>query len=151
MRFTFACYLQLSADKAFPGAAAEMSQYPYARNLSRLTCTLRAEFARIELDGATDDDEPRCRMIAETYAEKLLPISGAHLIAGFPNWREFGRIQVVRVEDAPNPSWVHGMEGANPAILCPECNQPMVMRRGSPPFWGCESYPQCRGTRTMSA
>jgi topoisomerase-like DNA binding C4 zinc finger protein len=31
---------------------------------------------------------------------------------------------------------------------CPKCQGPMRMRKGSRgPFWGCQSYPQCDGTR----
>ena len=34
--------------------------------------------------------------------------------------------------------------------LCPQCNQPMLMRRNRRNlglFWGCVAYPACRGTR----
>ena len=34
--------------------------------------------------------------------------------------------------------------------LCPQCNQPMLMRRNRRNlglFWGCVAYPTCRGTR----
>lgn len=43
-----------------------------------------------------------------------------------------------------------------PQVLCPQCNEPMVKRvakRGSNAgldFWGCSSYPRCRGIRPMS-
>lgn len=33
--------------------------------------------------------------------------------------------------------------------LCPDCDSPMVLRKGSRgPFWGCSLYPQCRGSRS---
>ncbi len=32
--------------------------------------------------------------------------------------------------------------------LCPECNGPMISRKGQyGTFWGCKKYPECRGTR----
>ncbi len=53
--------------------------------------------------------------------------------------------------------------GASPAVavepppdlgespLCPKCNQPMSARRSRQGswFWGCPSYPKCRGTRPL--
>jgi len=34
--------------------------------------------------------------------------------------------------------------------LCPECASPMRKRKGSRGlFWGCSSYPQCYGTRSV--
>lgn len=40
----------------------------------------------------------------------------------------------------------------SPAPYCPECGAVMVLRRPRPnqnwdPFWGCSSYPDCRGVR----
>jgi ssDNA-binding Zn-finger/Zn-ribbon topoisomerase 1 len=33
-------------------------------------------------------------------------------------------------------------------VKCPECNGPMVSRTGKfGTFWGCKSFPQCKGTR----
>lgn len=29
--------------------------------------------------------------------------------------------------------------------LCPKCDAPMVLRRAARPFWGCTTYPRCRG------
>lgn len=30
---------------------------------------------------------------------------------------------------------------------CPRCEAPMVLRKGDfDPFWGCSTYPRCRGT-----
>ncbi len=32
--------------------------------------------------------------------------------------------------------------------LCPECNKKMISRKGQyGTFWGCSSYPDCKGTR----
>ncbi len=48
------------------------------------------------------------------------------------------------------------LAGGTPAPDCPRCGKPMVVRharRGSTPgatFWGCPSYPACRGTREYS-
>jgi ssDNA-binding Zn-finger/Zn-ribbon topoisomerase 1 len=38
-----------------------------------------------------------------------------------------------------------------PVPLCPECLEPMVLRRPPKgktwrPFWGCSDYPTCKGT-----
>jgi len=34
------------------------------------------------------------------------------------------------------------------AVLCPECKLGMVIRKGKYGiFWGCQDYPNCRGTR----
>jgi four helix bundle suffix protein len=41
----------------------------------------------------------------------------------------------------------------NPPLPCPKCGQPMVLRtartgsRAGSQFWGCSTYPDCRGTR----
>ena len=33
---------------------------------------------------------------------------------------------------------------------CPECGQPMIIRRGKwGAFWGCSTYPRCRGKRNI--
>lgn len=44
----------------------------------------------------------------------------------------------------------------DPAPACPLCQKPMVRRtarqgsRAGQPFWGCSTYPQCRGTRPFT-
>lgn len=43
----------------------------------------------------------------------------------------------------------------SPEPHCPECGGRMVLRRPSPgqdwdAFWGCGSYPDCRGTREIN-
>ena len=49
------------------------------------------------------------------------------------------------------PANVRNMALSRPA--CPQCGKPMVSRtarrgpKGGSPFWGCSSYPECRGTR----
>ncbi|KGE20073.1 topoisomerase DNA-binding C4 zinc finger domain-containing protein [Paenibacillus wynnii] len=35
-------------------------------------------------------------------------------------------------------------------LKCPKCNAPMVFREGSPDFYGCSRYPECRGTRQLN-
>ena len=42
-----------------------------------------------------------------------------------------------------------------PAPYCPECGGKMKLRRPKPgqhydPFWGCSSFPDCRGTRSIT-
>lgn len=42
-----------------------------------------------------------------------------------------------------------------PVPRCPECYGPMVLRRPKTPgtwdvFWGCQDYPQCKGTRHIN-
>ena len=35
-----------------------------------------------------------------------------------------------------------------PAPMCPKCKSPMVRRTSEfGPFWGCNQFPRCRGTR----
>jgi len=34
-------------------------------------------------------------------------------------------------------------------VKCPNCGSRMVKRRGHSEFWGCSSYPNCRGTRQL--
>ena len=29
--------------------------------------------------------------------------------------------------------------------LCPKCGAPMILRKTATPFWGCSTYPRCRG------
>lgn len=42
-----------------------------------------------------------------------------------------------------------------PEPVCPSCGAKMVLRRPKPggkqfePFWGCNRYPDCRGTRSI--
>jgi len=45
---------------------------------------------------------------------------------------------------------------ATSALLCPQCNSPMVRRtagkgpNAGKPFWGCPNYPRCRGVRNIA-
>ena len=61
--------------------------------------------------------------------------------------------------DSPAPSPLRG-EGrgevsSTQALVCPSCGQPMVLRtsrRGTNTgnqFWGCSTYPACKGTRKI--
>ncbi len=37
------------------------------------------------------------------------------------------------------------------APVCPKCNSPLVKRKGPRgEFWGCSTYPKCKGTRPLS-
>jgi ssDNA-binding Zn-finger/Zn-ribbon topoisomerase 1 len=41
-----------------------------------------------------------------------------------------------------------------PVPYCPECGARMSLRRPKPdqswePFWGCSTFPECRGTRNI--
>lgn len=43
--------------------------------------------------------------------------------------------------------------GASETIVCPKCGKPMVRRtnrKTGDSFWGCASFPKCRGTRKAS-
>jgi DNA topoisomerase-1 len=43
-------------------------------------------------------------------------------------------------------------QSADPNVLCPKCNSPMVKRHGSRgDFWGCSKYPVCKGTRNIES
>jgi restriction system protein len=36
------------------------------------------------------------------------------------------------------------------APLCPKCGSPMVKRNGPRgEFWGCSTFPKCKGTRNL--
>lgn len=38
------------------------------------------------------------------------------------------------------------------APICPKCNSPMVKRSSARgPFWGCSTYPRCKGTRNIES
>lgn len=152
MRFTYALYLEMSLDKLLPGFFEAISQYEYARNVDRGALIYRREFARIELEGAQECDEPRMRQVAEAAAERLILVADVQLIEGRPDWRDYGRVTVSLVENAPNPKWTHGMGGSNPAVICGRCGKPMVSRSGrnGQPFYGCTDYPVCKGTRQIS-
>ncbi len=47
----------------------------------------------------------------------------------------------------------HQGEPPKPMIVdcyCPLCQRPMKMRKGKyGDFWGCQSFPKCRGTRKI--
>lgn len=49
--------------------------------------------------------------------------------------------------DAWIDSFAQNARVVDPA--CPRCREPMKLRRGAPgrPFWGCSSFPRCRGKR----
>lgn len=41
-----------------------------------------------------------------------------------------------------------------PEPYCPQCSAKMILRRPKPyqdwsPFWGCQKYPECKGTRLV--
>ncbi|MFC1890745.1 topoisomerase DNA-binding C4 zinc finger domain-containing protein, partial [Thermodesulfobacteriota bacterium] len=38
------------------------------------------------------------------------------------------------------------------SLECPRCNSPMVLKKGRyGKFYGCSTYPKCRGTRKYSS
>jgi restriction system protein len=47
---------------------------------------------------------------------------------------------------------VHFPELVNPdRKFCPKCDAPMIRRQTAKPFWGCTTFPRCRGTIEISA
>src|SRR6185436_14290051 len=40
--------------------------------------------------------------------------------------------------------------GPNDAVLCPDCSEPMILRKSARgEFWGCSKFPACRGSRKV--
>lgn len=53
------------------------------------------------------------------------------------------RLMAKRVE-------VRGQQQAKDAPECPQCGKPMRRRQSARgDFWGCSTYPECKGTRTV--
>lgn len=153
MRMTFAVYLELSLDRMLPGFFDAIAEYPFAKNLDRGAFRIRYQLHTIEVENVTESEEANCRQAVERVGNELVHVSIANLGLAVDGWRQMGRIYVERVADAPQPSWAHGMSGENPAVLCPECQSPMVARQGQnarKPFYGCSRFPQCRGSRSVS-
>lgn len=151
MRMTFALLFDLSLDGLMPGLFDNIAEFDWAKRIDRGAARVRVEFARIEVENA--EDETSCRRLAERASRDLGEIAAIRLFASLPHdWKTLGRVEVVRVENAPNVDPGHNLGGANPAVLCPECQQPMVVRRGrsGKPFHGCRDYPRCHGTRPIS-
>lgn len=146
MRVTYA----LLFDVALEGLLPEVGEWMRRHDVGG-PCRLRMEFARLEIEDIGPTDEPRCRQLAEQAAGVLAVAAASRY--GLKNWGQFGRVEVARVENAPNGSPGHNLNADNPAVRCPDCQQPMVTRmgKGGRPFWGCSQYPGCHGTRPMSA
>jgi len=49
------------------------------------------------------------------------------------------------------PSFKVGPPDPDPAPCCPSCGSPMRIRSGTDLFWGCVCFPDCNGTRSLSA
>jgi hypothetical protein len=160
MRHTYALFLELSLERLLPGFFDEIADYSFAKELAHITrgaFTFRQEFARIEVEGVKEGDEPRCRQVAERAADRLADSHVSRLEIDrakwrdLAKWRDFGRVTVELVENATNPASAHGLGPEHPAIVCPKCSKPMIRRQGGRrPFWGCSDYPACRGTRQIS-
>ncbi len=155
MQFTYSCRLELSLHRSLPGFCEEISQYQFADGLDRGASFLRLELGPLVIEHV---QEPLARQVAEraadrladTWAKQFFRTDGPDAIACPCDWRSFGRVDLNLIPNDPGPAWTHGMAGENPAILCPVCNTPMVMRQGRKPFWGCQRYPACKGTRSVS-
>lgn len=150
MRLTFAIYLELSLDRSRPGFFDGIAQYPFAQHLDRSAARVRHHLTTLEFDEVRPGDEGNCFQVAERAAEQLADDAAQRM--GLPaSWRDFGKVSVIRVADAPNPSSTHGMEGPNNSVRCPVCEGPMNRKQSrNGPFWSCVSYPACKGTRNIS-
>ena len=62
---------------------------------------------------------------------------------------------MMRGQPSPGPAAIERVNAAIGAPACPQCNKVMIKRvatrgRGAgEPFWGCVSFPACRGTRSI--
>jgi hypothetical protein len=149
MRATFAISLEFNLDRSLPGFFDSLAQYPVYDKLDRGAFVGRQELMRVECE-IPEGEEGHAQQAIAIYGERLAD-SEFPEHAG-PCWRNFGRIIVERLTNNDLPSWVHGSEGANPAIRCPVCSGPMKLRNGigGSIFWGCPDYPSCRGRRPIS-
>jgi len=103
-------------------------------------------------------------MTAETAAEAIIVTSGKFtrdaqdFAAGKPIQLIDGSQLLVLVQYVQNnPTAKAAPSGAEDAAQsCPSCGQPMVLRtskRGTNAgnqFWGCSTYPACKGTRNVA-
>ncbi len=54
---------------------------------------------------------------------------------------DYGHVDEIQTEEHVTPY-------NNSEVLCPECGSEMISRKGQyGNFWGCKSYPDCKGTR----
>lgn len=151
MRLTYAIYLEISADYLLPGFFATMRQFNFGQSVDPGECRMKQEIFRLEIENVKEGEEPQVRQVVERMAERLLIISANHICQTHPDWREHGKLTVEVVENAPNPTFTHGMEGDNPSVSCPVCKSAMKRKQGSNgPFYGCSRFPECRGTRRIS-
>lgn len=147
-RMTFALYLDLSLDLLLPGFFDNILQYGFAQCIERSALRVRMEVGRLEIEGLLPDQEANARQVVERAAEPIAENFAKRL--GAENSREFGRITVHKVENAPQPKSSYGA-GENPAVRCPQCGDPMIVRDGLRGlFHGCRNYPRCRGSRRIS-
>jgi hypothetical protein len=151
MRATFALYVEISLDWLLPGFFDRLAELDFGQSVDRGAARARLEFARLEIENLDPEHLADARQVVEAAARDLMVTAASRY--GLPaNWQEFGRVAVALVEDAPNVNPGHSLNAANPAVRCPQCEQPMVKRvsRGRQ-FYGCQAYPTCHGTRPISA
>jgi hypothetical protein len=147
MRITYAAYLEVSLDGARPEFFDSIAEYPFAKGIDRGAYS--QQFPLGVFPAFVKNGEcPQVRQTIERYAKQLAD-SLAPLL-GIKNWPQCGRVVLETIDNQPIPP-THALASANPAIRCPECNSPMVQRQGPRgDFYGCQNYPECKGTRAVS-
>lgn len=93
---------------------------------------------------------------------KLLPLAllamvGGWLFRAVLEKLVFAAVRFVRQKPSTRPTASSDADTTREAPCCPECRRPMTPRtarkgenRGSK-FWGCTTFPSCRGTRALAA
>jgi hypothetical protein len=149
MRLTFAVYLEISADYLLPGFFQSLRQFNFGQSVSAGDCRMRQEIFRLEFENVKGT-EAEVRQVAERAALAQIPAIERRF--ELPNgWQDHGQLAVDLVDNAPNPTWTHGMEGDDHSVRCPVCQSPMKRKQGNNgPFYGCSRFPECRGSRRIS-
>ncbi len=142
MRLTFACCLEMSADRSMPGFFDELATYECSQGIDRGAILRLESLGSLEFDQSAP--EGQVAHIARRIAEELADVK-------FPGWRDYGRICIDQIPNRDIGPMEGVCESTNPAVVCPKCSKPMVRRSaGRGPFWGCTDYPACKGLRPIS-
>jgi len=103
-------------------------------------------------EAETDAFKRACMMFGDPVGLALYDTSQTHVVGGGGEQARGGQLQGAPEADPGHftpPQQQPASDGTNP--LCPKCGRGMVKRNGNRgPFWGCQSYPDCTGTRQIA-